>query len=68
MATKIMISKLFRPRVLSTLCSKYTGFKHYPGLLHQSTATNAEQAEEEGLSLSDNCVKVGDLWLSKMLD
>lgn len=61
MATKIMISKLFRPRVLSTFCTKYTGFKHYPGILHQSTATNAEQTEEEGLSLSDNCVKVGGL-------
>ncbi|CAB4036018.1 iron-sulfur cluster assembly 2 homolog, mitochondrial [Paramuricea clavata] len=57
MATKITISKLFRPRVLSAFCTKYSGFKHYSGLLYQSTATNTEQTQDEGLSLSDNCVK-----------
>ena len=61
MATKITSSKLFRPTVLSLFCTKYTGFKHYYGLLHQSTVTNAEQEQEKGLSLSDNCVKVGNL-------
>ena len=60
MATKITSSKLFRPTVLSLFSTKYTGFKHYYGLLRQSTVTNAEQ-EQEGLSLSDNCVKVGNL-------
>ncbi len=59
MATKITTSKLFRPRVLSTFCTKYTGFKHYTGLLYQSTATNTEQTQDEGLRLSDSCVRVG---------
>ena len=61
MATNLTISKLFRPRILSTFCTKYSGFKHYSGLLYQSTATNTEQTQDEGLSLSDNCVKVGEL-------
>ena len=59
MATKITTSKLFRPRVLSTFCTKYTGFKHYNGLLNQSTATNTEQTQDEGLRLSDSRVRVG---------
>ena len=58
MAAKIVTSKLFRPRVLSTFCTKYTGFKHYTGIFYQSTATTTEVAQNKGLTLSDSCVKV----------
>ena len=57
MATKL---KLFRPRILSIFCTKYTCFKHSSRVLYQSTDSNAQPVNEElpGLTLSDNCVKV----------
>ena len=57
MATKIMMSNVFRPIVLSTFCTKYTGFKNNNGLSYQSTATSNEKAQNKGLTLSDSCVK-----------
>ncbi|XP_028398610.1 iron-sulfur cluster assembly 2 homolog, mitochondrial-like [Dendronephthya gigantea] len=49
--------KLLRPRLFTAFCTKYSGFKHYNGVSSYSTDANIEPIQQEGLRLSDNCVK-----------
>ena len=61
MASRKITSKLFRPWLFTTCCTKYSGFKHYKSVLSYSTDANTEPVQPEGLRLSKNCVEVCDV-------